>query len=129
MLIKRCSKRAPYNKETVELIPLHSRGIYVLLKQDGRYFNVYYLGMSSGQGGMRNRLLKHLHSKRKSKCTHFEVFEVHENISEREVKELEGFLRHIFRGDAQANSLGKQRAFQKLKSSAVRFPLKDWSES
>jgi hypothetical protein len=47
--------------------------------------------------------------------THFSVFKVWDNISDDEIKELEGLFRHIYRKDSRANKLNVQRAFRQVK--------------
>ena len=48
---------------------------------------------------------------------------VWDNIREEEILELEGLFRHIYRKDARANKLNKQRGFAKLKRVAKHSPL------
>ncbi len=62
---------------------------------------------------IRGRL--RVHRRKKGKLwTHFSAFEVRDNVSEEEVKELEGLFRHIYRKDTRANKLNRQKAFKKL---------------
>ena len=59
------------------------------------------------------------HPKKKAGLwTHFSVFEVWDNITQAEVVEPEGLFREIYRQDARANRLNKQRSFKTL----VRIP-------
>lgn len=125
-LIKRCAEFRP--RDEVNLVPLNTRGIYVLLgeKQGGK-FEVVYVGMAGGQNaGARGRMMSHSRSKTKGKLwTHFSLFEVWDNITQAEVAELEGLFRHIYRKDSRANRINKQRSFKKLKK--VKFnKLKNW---
>jgi hypothetical protein len=48
--------------------------------------------------------------------THFSAFEVHDNIYEAEIRELEGLLRQIYSKDTRANSLNIQHTYKKLRS-------------
>src|ERR1700675_3914148 len=69
------------------------RGIYVLYRlgtgKEKRY-DVCYLGMAT-TGGIKGRLRSHKGSKRKqNEWTHFSVFEVWDNVTNREIAELEG---------------------------------------
>jgi hypothetical protein len=43
------------------------------------------------------------------------VFEVFENVSEQEVAELEGLVRHLYRKDSRANNLNVQKSFAPFK--------------
>jgi hypothetical protein len=47
--------------------------------------------------------------------THFTIFEVHDNITDDEIYELEGLFRHIYRKDRMANRLNKQGRYKKFK--------------
>lgn len=96
-------------------LPRGMRGVYVLYKYRPRIrrFDVVYVGMAA-EGGIRPRLKSH----RKHKdglWTHCSVFEVWENITVAEVKELEGIFRHIYRKDARASRLNVQRSFSRMK--------------
>jgi hypothetical protein len=96
-------------------LPRGMRGVYVLYKHRPKIqrFDVVYVGMAA-EGGMRPRLKSH----RKHKdglWTHCSVFEVWENITPAEVKELEGIFRHIYRRDARASRLNVQRSFGRMK--------------
>lgn len=104
------------------------RGIYVLFEhtfsrgRTGGYFNVVYVGLAGlkANAGIHRRL--RTHRKRKGKYwTHCSVFEVHDNVTADEIRELEGLFRHIYRADAQASRLNKQRGFRKLR--AIRTSL------
>ncbi|MGC2420353.1 MAG: hypothetical protein WA405_01750 [Candidatus Acidiferrales bacterium] len=115
-------------KDVIKLIPPNTRGIYALLKQHGKKkYDVVYIGMSgAAKAGIRGRLLSH-EKKKKGLWSHFSVFEVWDNITEEEVRELEGLLRHIYRKDTRANKIARQKAFGKLKSRKVRIrDLKKW---
>lgn len=124
--VKRCAEWRP--KKEYELVPQGVRGIYTLLRKRRKKFDVVYIGLSAEGPGARRRLRSHANSKRKRKLwTHFSLFEVHDNITEAEIAELEGILRHIFRRDKRANRLAGQKAFNKLKSHRVRIDdLREW---
>ena len=82
-------------------IPYDTRGIYALLNKHGARFDVIYVGKTIG---LFSRLGQHQRDKRlKSKWTHFTLFEVHDNITDEEIRELEGLIRHMYREDSQAN--------------------------
>ncbi len=67
-------------------------------------FDVVYIGMSgrSTVSGIWARLKDHGKSRYK-KWTHFTLFEVHDNITNTEIKELEGLMLFIYRKDSRAN--------------------------
>lgn len=94
-----------------------TRGIYVLLNKRGKDdFNVVYVGMAGGdETGIRGRLRAHARSKKKKeRWTHFSAFKVRPNVTEAEVEELEGLIRHVYRKDRQVNVLNRQRRFKPL---------------
>ena len=115
--IKRFAEFRP--KDEIYMIPTNTRGIYALLKcqRKSDLYDVVYVGMAGGvKAGIRGRLRSHSKSKTKAALwTHFSIFEVWDNITEKEVKELEGLFRQIYRKDKRANKLNKQRQFNKLK--------------
>jgi hypothetical protein len=121
-LIKRCAEWRP--REEYLQIPEGTRGIYTLLKKKGgsKRFDVGYVGLSAGTiQGIKRRLRSHANSKRKRRhWDHFSLFEVHDNITEAEIAELEGLFRHIYRRDSRANKINKQRRFKKLVKKNVR---------
>ncbi|MDA4115814.1 MAG: GIY-YIG nuclease family protein [Thaumarchaeota archaeon] len=126
-LISRCDEWLPESKRN--LVPRWTRGVYVLFKKrrgggkKGR-FDVVYVGMSSTS--IRNRLRTHARNK-KGLWDHFSVFEVHMNISEDMVKELEGLLRHIYSLDTHANELNMAKSFKAFKE--ISAPLENWSQA
>ena len=110
-------------------LPPYTRGIYVLLRhcphtRPSRY-DVVYVGMAAGaKAGIRGRLKKHAENRKKGKLwTHFSAFEVWDNISYDEVKELEGLFRHIYRNDTRANKLNRQKSFGLLDHMREEHPL------
>ena len=113
-------------------VPIHTRGIYTLLKKiNSKTFEVVYVGMSGGTKaqGIYFRLNRHKKKNRKNNITwdHFSVFEVWDNITANEVKELEGLLRHVYRKDPDVNKLNQQRRYVPLLSGDVRNnDLKSW---
>ncbi len=103
------------NKRVLE-VPRGLRGIYVLYrhrKKKGSY-DVVYVGMAGGEAGIRARLRRHLKNKA-GLWTHFSIFEVWDNVSEEEIRELEGLFRQIYRLDQRANSLNKVKSFARLR--------------
>jgi len=73
------------------------------------------------KGGIRSRLQNHRRHK-KDLWTHTSVYKVLENISDSEIKELEGLFRHIYRYDSRANKSNKQKSFKRLKPIIVKEP-------
>lgn len=112
--IKRSAEFLP--KEERKYVPPKTRGIYVLARKHGHTYIVVYIGMAwANKAGIRKRLDTHAKSKRKGPhWTHFSVFEVHDNIQEAEIRELEGLFRHIYRKDPRANFFNKQRRYSRL---------------
>jgi len=123
-LIKQCIEWREFNEEEVENIPHKTRGIYVLFQQrQADVYDVMYVGMTGT--GVHGRLQSHLQSETKTKfCSHFSVFEVHGHVTDDQIEELEGFVRHIFRKDSNANLLARQLGYEKLREVRKR----DWDE-
>jgi hypothetical protein len=116
-LVQRWGKRLP--KFAVDKLPSGLRGFYVLYKYRRRTgsFDVVYVGMSAS--GSSGHIKRRLNSHRREKgtfWTHLSLFEVWDNIRDEEILELEGLFREIYRSDARANKLNKQRGFKKLRS-------------
>ena len=123
--IKRVAERVP--KEHTNKIPADTRGIYALLNEDKNSFNVVYVGMSDS--GIRSRLGNHRRAKwLKSHWTHFTLFEVHDNITEDEIKELEGLIRHIYRKDTQANKHNTQLCHKPFQNRSIQVPKKSFNK-
>ncbi len=124
--VKRLAEFCP--KAAIKDVPGNTRGIYALLAQkpDGKY-DVIYVGMAGAdKAGARGRLRSHANSKKKGKLwTHFTLFEVWDNITQGEVSELEGILRHIYRKDSRANQINKQKRYSKFKK-VRNNNLKEW---
>jgi hypothetical protein len=108
--------------ERVDELPRGMRGVYVLYKHRprARRFDVVYVGMAA-EGGMRPRLRSH-RAKKEGLWTHCSIFEVWDNITPFEVKELEGIFRHIYRRDSRAARLNVQRSFGRMKKLPLMLP-------
>jgi hypothetical protein len=108
--------------EEIDHLPRGMRGIYVLYKHHpkGRRFDVVYVGMAA-DGSIRGRLRSH-RTKKRDLWTHCSAFEVWDNITPAEVKELEGIFRHIYRKDSRAAELNIQRSFGRMKKLPRIFP-------
>lgn len=101
--------------DELHLVPKNLRGLYALYRKRGRSYDAVYIGMSgSGEKGrIKSRLISHKRSPEKE-WTHFSYYEVWDNISDSEIKELEGLFRQIYRFDSRANSLNKQQSHKPL---------------
>ena len=62
--------------------------------------------------------------KKQGLWTHCSVFEVRENITPTEVRELEVIFRHIYRRDSRAARLNMQRSFGRMKKLEHILPRK-----
>ena len=117
--VRRCAEFL--NKEEASRLKNGLRGIYVLYKEEQRgrgnkFYDVQYIGMTTGRVGFKSRLRSHKRSARKRKAwTHFSIFEVWDNVTNREIAELEGIARHIYRKDQTASTLNIQRGYKKLR--------------
>lgn len=102
-------------KENVSQLPLRIRGIYVLYKKGkAQEMNVTYVGMARGErSGAKGRIGHHSATKADS-WTHCSVYEVWDNITAAQVMELEGFVRHLYRRDSNANALNVQKGYTPL---------------
>ena len=101
--------------DELSLVPRNLRGIYSLYKKQGKFFNMVYVGMSGkeAKGRVRARLYQHKKNKTPD-WTHFSYYEVWDNISDLEIRELEGLFRQLYRFDQRANSLNKQQTHRPL---------------
>ena len=106
-------------------MPRYLRGFYVLYSKadvrgsrDSRV-QVSYIGIS-GLGekgkGIYSRLRSH--NRKKRGWTHFSFFEVHDNVSGQEIRELEALLLQIFRHDTRVHLSNVQTGSRKF--SALR---------
>ena len=111
-LIKRWKRYEP--REKCGEIPPMTRGVYVLYKRDGEDYNVTYIGIAGlgRRSGAAGRLKSH--NARKEGWTHFSLFEVHDNITCDEIRELEALLLGIFRHDPRIELTNKQKGSSKL---------------
>jgi len=120
--IKQCIEFRNFIDDEVEHIPRRTRGFYVLYKENGENYEVVYIGMAGGpHAGVLGRLREHLKNKNADR---FSVFEVHDNVSEEEVRELEGLLRHVFARDQRVGVQSTQRTYGRLR----RVAKEGWAE-
>ena len=97
-------------KEELDRIPRGVRGIYVLFDRiKGKKYKVVYVGKSDSN--VRGRLNAHAHSRKKrEKWDCCSVFEVHNNITHEEIKELENLILFIFRKDPRTIGLNTKKS-------------------
>jgi hypothetical protein len=98
-------------------IPRNTRGLYVLYRKRGAdRYETFYIGVAglgaTGGGGIRARLKSH--DSRKPEWTHFSMFEVHDNVTRDEIRDLESLLLGIFRHDDRIRLSNKQIGSRKL---------------
>ena len=116
LLFKRLFEYVPIAEKSS--IPAGVRGIYALYQyqQEGNFMNLMYVGMTNN--GARGRLNQHGRGRKKDEWTHFSVYEVWDNITQEQIKELEDLFLHTLKRDASANSLNIQKkstVFEKLR--------------
>lgn len=103
--------------ETLKSVPAGVRGIYSLYEKRDGFFDLVYIGMSGREqsGRIRSRLYQHSRSKSKSMSwTHYSYYEVWDNISDTEIREMEGLFRQLYRFDERANRLNRQLTHKPL---------------
>ena len=126
--IKRVAEFVPASQR--KNVPDNTRGIYALIRSNGRkHFDVVYVGMSAGKtNGIYARLDRHRKNKEKD-WDYFTIFEVHDNITNQEIRELEGLFRHMYRKDSRANKHNKQlrhKSFGKIAVSKKSLGVWNW---
>ena len=96
-------------------VPPNLRGIYALYRKQGKFYNLVYIGMSGKEAKGRIKARLYRHRRNKSKVwTHFSYYEVWDNITDQEIRELEGLFRQLYRFDSRANNLNKQQTHRPL---------------
>ncbi len=101
-----------------------TRGFYVLYKKRPKAaeekFDVVYIGVAGlGKGvrrGIKGRLKRH-HNKKEG-WTHYSFFEVHDNVTREDIREIESLLLSIFRHDSRVRLQNIQ------KSSRILYKLR-----
>jgi hypothetical protein len=116
--IKRCAEWIP--KDDSRFIPKRTRGLYALLqyRPKTQKYDVSYIGMTA-RSSIRNRLARHKRDQAKS-WSHFSAFEVWHDVSEDDIKELEGLFREVYRKNTKFNQLGKYGRLQKVRNDDLR---------
>jgi hypothetical protein len=110
-------------------IPSVTRGMYVLYnkrphRRKKKIFEVFYIGVGGvsekAQSGVGARIKNH--DKTKEGWTHYSFFEVHDNVSHKEILELEGLFLRVFRHDPRVKLENKQHGsmiFKRLSKDAL----------
>ena len=110
-------KSALEYRSTDELseLPTDLRGIYALYQKKGKPYELVYIGMSGkGKNGkIRKRLFSHKRDRTKQ-WSHFSYYEVWDNITDIEIRELEGLFRQLYRFDTRSNALNVQQTHKPL---------------
>jgi len=102
--------------EEVGFVPSGIRGIYALYKKRGKSLDVVYVGMSGKitSGRIKSRLIQHKKSLKKD-WTHFSYYEVWDNVTDQEIREVEGLFRQLYRFDSHANFYNRQQTHKPLR--------------
>ena len=130
-LIKRWRRYQP--SENWNDVPRRTRGLYVLYRRrkgdsdTHKVYEVTYIGVAGlgkgGTGGIRGRLQRHFQKKKRMEkqsngkpqgWTHYSMFEVHDNVTREEIRELETLLLAIFKHDLRVGLTNKQKGSHKL---------------
>jgi hypothetical protein len=118
-LIKKCQfylPRGEYKK-----VGHITRGVYVLHRKKSaanqkKVFEVFYIGVAGvakkATSGIQSRLRSH--DKTKEDWTHFSFYEVHDNVSGEQIRELEDLFLRIFRHDPRVKLDNKQHGSKAL---------------
>jgi hypothetical protein len=120
-IVKRWKRYEP--REKYRDVPAMTRGFYVLYGKKGKSrYEVRYIGV--GGLGNKSAIASRIrsHHKRKLDWTHFSYFEVHDNISADEIREIEQLLLAIFADDARirlTNILKGSRNFRDARKPAA----------
>lgn len=118
--IKRWRRYMP--QEKLATVPRRTRGFYVLYEKDVETrYEVRYIGIAgSGPkgGSIRSRLRSH--KRHKKGWTHFSFFEVHDNVSGEEIREIEALLLQIFRHDPRIQLSNLQTGSRKFRQARMR---------
>lgn len=102
-------------KDEISIVPRGLRGIYALYRKRGKIYELVYVGMSGrdANGRIKGRLIQHRRNKADS-WTHFSYYEVWDNITELEIREIEGLFRQLYRFSVTSNSLNRQQTHKPL---------------
>jgi hypothetical protein len=93
--------------------------LYRKPKRTSNRYDVCYIGVAgisaTGGGGIRARLKSH-DANNKGDWTHYSLFEVHDNITRDEIRELETLLLGIFRHDPRIQLSNKVKGSLKFRN-------------
>ena len=103
-----------------------TRGFYVLYKKRPKAaeekFDVVYIGVAGlGKGvrrGIKGRLKRH-HNKKEG-WTHYSFFEVHDNVTREDIREIESLLLSIFRHDSRVRLQNIQKSSRILQAETTK---------
>jgi hypothetical protein len=113
------------DKKTVSKVPPITRGVYVLYQKEASHYKVSYIGVGglrvNAQSAVASRLRSHV--KHKEGWSHYSVFEVHDNVTHDEIRELEALLLGIFRHDHRIKLTNTRLGSKKLGQTRVNA---DW---
>jgi len=114
-------------RDNWSLVPRNTRGLYVLYrKRKVNRYEVCYIGVAglgvTGGGGIRSRLKSH--NDQKPDWTHYLLFEVHDNVTREEIRELEALLLGIFRHDMRIELSNKFKGSLKFRELRRAIHLK-----
>lgn len=125
-IIKRCRLQIDKNKIAEEDVKL-TRGLYVLYEKVEKNYTIKYIGVGGISKDAKSGIFARLknHEKTKKAWTHYSVFEVHDNISNNEIKELESLFLAIFRHSKKIEILNKQKGSKIFNSLAKK---EQWEE-
>ena len=101
--------------EDIDLVPPGTKGIYVLYQSlNADLMELIYIGVGFGEcSGLHGRLKMH-RDLQPNVWTHFSVFQVWDNITKKQIKELAGFFRHVFRRGIYAKSVMETKEYKPL---------------
>jgi hypothetical protein len=108
-------------RKTVRDVPPITRGVYVLYRENSGDYEVYYIGVGGLKVNATSAVTSRLksHAKHKEDWSHYSVFEVHDNVTHDEIRELEALLLGIFRHDSRIQLSNTQLGSKKLKQIRV----------
>lgn len=110
-------------RKELKNIRVKTRGVYVLYQeQTPGELRLIYIGVAGlgekGKSGAKGRLERHAAGK--MKWTHFSLFEVHDNVTSDEIREIEALLLVILRKDSRISLENKQTSTRRLNKVLTR---------
>ena len=98
-------------------VPKQTRGFYVLYRKGrGVRYDVVYIGVAGLGEKVKRGIVGRLktHHKRIKDWSHFSFFEVHDNVTREDIRELESLLLSIFRHDPRIKLENIQKSSRTL---------------